>query len=482
MRKRRGSRFQNLNSVLVGGVLLVVAVAGTYLLFSKDVPFLNPPYELNAAFETANNVQPNSPVRIAGVEAGKVKKVEKKGDGAVVTMEMKDNALPIHKDAEAKVRPRIFLEGNFFIDLKPGTPSAGDIARDGTIPATQTAAPVQLDQVLTSLQSDTRVDLQRLIQGYGASIGGEPEPGEDADQDPDVKGDTAGEALNKSLDFAPGALKGVALVNQALLGTERHDLSKLIAGQQRVSAALAADQENLKGFVTNFNTTMAAFASESENLSETVSLLPDTLKTSSDTFDSLNAAFPPTRAFAREILPGVKQTAETIDLSFPWIAQTRKLVSPDELQGLVAELRPAVADLSDFTDESITLLPKVDLLNRCFIDVLLPTGDIKIEDGFLSTGLENYKEFFQTLAGLSGESQNFDGNGSYTRFQPGGGSNTVSTGTATSGVGRLFGNATNPPIGTRPAMPGRQPPFVRDKNCHEQALPAVNSAKTGAGP
>ena len=227
---------------------------------------------------------------------------------------------------------------------------------------------------------------------------------------------------------------------------------------------------------------MAAFASEDDNLRETISLLPDTLETAGKTFDSLNKAFPPTRAFAREILPGVRETPATIEASFPWIAQTRRLVSPRELQGLAKDLRPATRDLSRLTDESITLLPRVDLLNRCFIDVLLPAGDVKIEDGFLSTGLENYKEFFQTLAGLSGESQNFDGNGSYTRFQPGGGDQTVSTGNANTGVGKLFGNATNPPIGTRPAMPGRQPPFVRNQDCYKQQAPDINGAKTGSGP
>ena len=44
------------------------------------------------------------------------------------------------------------------------------------------------------------------------------------------------------------------------------------------------------------------------------------------------------------------------------------------------------------------------------------------------TGVENYKEFWQSQVALSGESQNFDGNGGYTRFQPGGGTQTLSTG------------------------------------------------------
>ena len=44
-------------------------------------------------------------------------------------MELSDEALPIKEDAELKVRPRIFLGGNFFVEVEPGTPG---LARDRT--------------------------------------------------------------------------------------------------------------------------------------------------------------------------------------------------------------------------------------------------------------------------------------------------------------------------------------------------------------
>ena len=66
---------------------------------------------------------------------------------------------------------------------------------------------------------------------------------------------------------------------------------------------------------------MAAFASESTNLSASIRLLAPTLENANAALASLNAAFPPTRAFAREILPGVRETAATIDASFPWVDQ-----------------------------------------------------------------------------------------------------------------------------------------------------------------
>ena len=126
----------------------------------KDIPFTQG-FRMKAVFETSNNLRPNSPVRVAGVEVGRVKEIKRYQDTdmAEVVMEIKEKGLPIHKDATAKIRPRIFLEGNFFVDLKPGTPESPQLDSGDVIAVTQTSTPVQLDQVLTSLQSDSREDL-----------------------------------------------------------------------------------------------------------------------------------------------------------------------------------------------------------------------------------------------------------------------------------------------------------------------------------
>jgi len=470
-------------SKVVAGVLTVAVVAVGLFLAFNGIPFRSG-YELKAVFGDAANVGLRSPVRIAGVDVGKVTKVEAASEDStatVVTMELDDEALPIRSDAELKIRPRIFLEGNFFVDLEPGTPEGEQLDEGDTIPITQTAAPVQLDQVLGVLKSDARDDLRTLVQGYGEAISGEPTAVEDATQDPDVQGQTAAEAGNQSLKYAPGALRGLAVVNQALLGTEPHDLSKLIRGGARVSRELEGHEAELQDLITNLNITTGALASEQDALRATIRELPQLLDAANPALDSLNAAFPPTRAFAREILPGVNQTAATIDAAFPWVLQTRKLVSPPELQGLVEVLRPATADLAEAIDGTVQLLPQVDLVDRCLLNTILPTGDVVIQDPPLTTGVENYKEFFQGLVGLSGESQNFDGNGPYTRFQPGGGAQTVSTGSLP-GVGPLFGNAAAPPLGTRPARPAQRPPYNRTAVCAKQQPPNLNDTRLGGGP
>jgi virulence factor Mce-like protein len=455
--------------------VIVLALVG-FFGFTKDIPFTHG-YILKAQFESANSIRPNSPVRIAGVEVGKVKSIEalQGTNAAVLTMELKKSALPIHQDATAKIRPRIFLEGNFFVDLRPGTPESPALHSGDTLKIGQTATPVQLDQVLTSLQSDSREDLKQVLDGLSTAL-----------NDKSGGKQSAAQSFNAAYDDIPSAESSTAQVFQALLGTEPgRDVGRLIQGTANTAEALDANESQLQGLITNLNATMATFAGESDNLRASIRQLAPTLRNANAAFASLNAAFPPTRAFAHEILPGVRETPATIDAAFPWIAQTRKLVGKQELGGLAQELSPATADLARLIDRAEQLLPQTDLAAKCVRDIVLPTGDVPIKDEF-STGVENYKEFFYALVGLSGEGENTDGNGMYVRFQVGGGSQMVSLGSNSTNSGELFGNNVQVPLGNRPAYPGKLPPYRPDVPCYTNQLPDLNgpaaakSAPTGS--
>ena len=117
-----------LSPFAAGAIAIVVIGILVYLGFTKDIPFTRP-YEVNAVFTSSNGLRPDSPVRIAGVDVGKVKRIEAQEgtDNTVVTMAIDEEGLPLHKDATAKIRPRIFLEGNFFVDLQPGSPGSPDL-------------------------------------------------------------------------------------------------------------------------------------------------------------------------------------------------------------------------------------------------------------------------------------------------------------------------------------------------------------------
>jgi len=482
MARARHRRRGGLSPFAAGAIALVVIVVLVYLGFTKDIPFTQP-YQVQAVFTSSNGLRPDSPVRIAGVQVGKVKSVEAQ-DGTsntVVTLAIEDAGLPLHEDATAKIRPRIFLEGNFFVDLTPGTPGAEELDDGGTLTVTQTATPVQLDQVLSSLQSDTRQDLRDVLEGLGTALRSKPTAADDRDADPSARGETAAESWNDAYDDAGPAARSQSQVNEAILGTEpEQDLARLIEGAGRTAAGLVRNEAQLKDLITNFNVTMGALASESGNLSASIRELAPTLENANSALASLNAAFPPTRAFAREILPGVRETPATIDAAFPWIEQMRGLLRPAELQGLARDLSPTTRDLARLVDQSVALLPETNLASMCARDVILPTGDVVIRDEF-ETGRENYKDFFYAMAGLAGEGANFDGNGGYVRFQTGGGSQSVSLGAGSAGAAPQFGGLPTPPLGNRPGYPGRVPPYRPEEPCYQQQLPDLNgpaAAKT----
>ncbi len=425
-----GRHYRGPSPWVIGLAVAIVFTLGFYLAFTKHIPFTGRGYELHATFENATTLKPQSPVRIAGVNVGKVTSVSPaKGNMAEATFTISDAGLPIHRDATITIRPRLFLEGNFFLDLQPGSPSAPDMSSGSTIPVTQTATAVGLDQVLTSLQKDSRDSLQRALAGYGKALNQKPTAAQDATQDPDVQGLTGAEAINETFRYGGKAGRTTAIVNQALLGEHPHDLSNLIRGQRDVFKKLASTDGALPDLITNFNTTAGALASESTNLSASIRELAPTLEEARPSLQHLNEALPPLRRLAIELEPGVRQLPATIKAGSPWLVQTRKLLRQDELGGTAELLASAAPPLARTTHASLALFPQIGLTSRCVSHNLVPLGDQVIDNAGgaypFATGQPVSREFLYGAASLAGESQGFDGNGSFVRFQTGGGPQDV---------------------------------------------------------
>jgi virulence factor Mce-like protein len=292
---------------------IVVVLVVSYLAYTK---FANPfasKYTVHATFSNANGLQPGSLVRIAGVNVGTVTgvspepgctssaKTQSTCQAADVTMTISNQGLPIHDDATFAIRPRIFLEGNFFVDVSPGTPEASVAQSGHTFPIQQGVVPVQFDQVLTGLQGNTRQNLQTLLQQFGKAV------------------KVGGPSYNKSIQYWLPAYEYSSVVAHDALGIQPHDLSNYIAAQGSVSAAIDAHPQRLESLITDFNTTANAFARVNTALENTVVQLPRALSAAIPAFDALNAAFPPLRRLARTLIPGVKSTGPMVDASLPFV-------------------------------------------------------------------------------------------------------------------------------------------------------------------
>ena len=465
-----------MSAFTAGAIGIVVIVLLTYLAFTKFAnPFANP-YTIHATFSSANGLRPASLVRIAGVNVGKVQSIDRlpgcrpsafvkpQCRAARVTMTIDNTGLPLHTDATFRIRPRIFLEGNFFVDVSPGTPEAPRAPDGYTFPIQQGSQPVQFDQVLTTLQANTRANLQILLQQYGIAV------------------KLGGPGYNASIPYWLPAYKNSSIVAHDALGIQPHDLSNWIAAQGEVAAAFGAHPLVLENLITDFNTTASAFARENVALGQAVAELPRTLAAAIPAFNALNSAFPPVRALARTLVPGVVSAGPAIDASLPFIRQLRLLVQPSELGGLASDLAVGVPALAKLTSETIPLMRDgVRPTSSCLATVVYPWSQLTISDPHFnaSNGFpprKVYVEAVDYLPGLAGESRNFDANGSYIRVLFTAGSLTYSLQPG------AFGQAVAPLVATQPTLPpgAGRPPLQPNVPCETQ--PPIHDLSAATGP
>jgi phospholipid/cholesterol/gamma-HCH transport system substrate-binding protein len=468
-KSKRRKPLSKLAAGVIGIVVLAVFVYGGFTKFAN--PFASH-FTIHAVVPSSNDLRPNSLVRIAGVNVGKVESISSINGSraAEVNMTLEDNGQPLHSDATFWIRPRIFLEGNFFVDVSPGSPNAPVVKNDHVFPLQQTREPVQLDQILGSLQANTRQNLQVLLKEYGNAVY------------------TAGPAFARSVQYWLPAYKYSAIVEHDLLGLnpQAHDLSTGLYEQGTVSQAFNSHPQDLQSLITDFNTTAGALARQSSNLQRTVALLPGTLDAAMPAFHALNAAFPPVERLAIHLIPGVRTAGPTIDASLPFIHQLRLLVQPSELRGLTHDLAPTIPALANLTNQTIPLMrDQVRPASSCVVQDVIPWSNLQINDSNFnaSNGFPPhpaYVEDLQLLPGIAGESRTFDGNGPIIRLLFGGGTFTYSIQPG------AFGSLLSPLVGVQPVPPpnNQRPPLaggdVPNAPCETQA--PISTLDSPAGP
>jgi virulence factor Mce-like protein len=447
------------NPVVVGAIGIVVALLFVYFAFAKHVPFVHG-YRVSGVFQNSNQLRKGSPVRMAGVDVGKVVGFEKgPGTTRIVRLELKKVALPIHKDATLRIRPRIFLEGGFYVELQPGSPSAPILDSGGTIPLPQTSIPVQIHQIFDALNRPVRDDLRRMLLQLRTTL-------------------TSGgaEALRRLPKPLAPALKDLAIINDAARGTRLHDLSDLISGASRITKGLAARDNELADLVTNFNRTTGALAAESGALRASMRGVDDLLRKAPPALSALDRALPPTTQLVATLRPSLRIAPPVLRQANRVVTQFRGWVRPNELPRLVTNLKPGLLRLPTLNKRLGVLFPLVTPVTDCLYTRVSPVLYSKLQDGKLSTGQPVWQELAHSFVGLSSASQDFDGNGPAVRLQIGGNQGVL--------LGSdMVGLAPSGPLtGSRPTWlgPGVTPPYRPDQPCRDQKAPDL-TARTGGG-
>lgn len=437
----------------VGLLVIVIATAASYLAYTKRLPWAHD-WHVSAVVSDAQELTKGAPVRIAGVNVGKVASVRRGPAGtAVVTMNVQDNGRPLHRDATLTIRPRLFLEGNFFVDLRPGSPSAPQLNEGDTIPLAQTTTAVRIDSVLRILGTDVRSQLQDGVREYAAGLS---------------HGGAAG--LNRAFPVAAPALLGLARTASALRGERRDDLSTFLRESARLASGLARNEHDLGDLVSGFARTVRSTAVHHQALGQSVREFNLLASKAPPALVALTRALPAVRRLAVDLRPTLRAAPSALDASRPFLRQVSGLVQPSELAGLERDISPALRQLQAIAPPLTGLLGKVGRVSSCVSDHVVPVLRSTIDDGDLSSGVPVWQDLVRATVGINSAGQNFDGDGPDLRFSLSEGDQTLSLGRGPS-TGDLFARGPRPLIGSRPQMPPALPARRPDVPCHGQGLP-----------
>ena len=334
--------------------LLIAGLAITMYIVQEQrlrIPVLEErPFELKAEMQTAQSVTPGQgqTVRVAGVRVGDISKVEVDDGNAVVTMDIDREFLPVYQDATILLRPKTGLK-DMFLELDPGTETAGEFDEGDTIPVANTAPDVNLDEVLQFLDTDTRAYLRLLLVGAGEGLQG--------------RGRDLGEVLGS---LGP-INRDLARLNSEV-AKRKENLANLIHNMNILFGRVGQEDDEIAALIDASNSSLGAIAEQDLDVQRATAQLGPTLKNTRIALEETNdlaTVLGPTLNDLRPVARGLKPANESLgELARATTGDVKKKIRPfvRAARKPVRDLRPAAEKLADATPRLTVVASKLNKL------------------------------------------------------------------------------------------------------------------------
>jgi phospholipid/cholesterol/gamma-HCH transport system substrate-binding protein len=311
--------------------LALVAIVMTLWIFTQQkaslpswAPLVGEDFvHMTGEFTTAQAVAPGQgqAVVIAGVQVGKIGSVELKEGHAVVGMDVEPKYLKvIHPDATLLLRPKTNLN-DMTIEIDPGK-APGHVEAGANFPLSRTEPKVDLEALLSTLDSDTRQYLQLLVAGGAQGIGG--------------RGRQLSGAFRRLQPFA----HALADLNR-VVAQRRVELARVIHDFGLLTTELGRHDAEIERFVTSSKAALGNFANQQQSIQEALVEFPSTLS-------ALNAASASANRFslaARPALLGLIPQAQALGPAFraseKFFNQTTVPIR-DQIRPFTRQVRPVL--------------------------------------------------------------------------------------------------------------------------------------------
>nr|MDQ3934239.1 MlaD family protein [Actinomycetota bacterium] len=287
-------------------------------------------------------------VRVAGTNAGKVKKVEldERTKKALVEIELTGTGFgTLRADAECETRPQSPL-GEYYMDCRPGR-DPRELPEGGRIKVERTASTIPPDLITNIMRRPFRERFRLILSEFGAGLAGRPEE------------------LNAAIRRAVPALRQSANL-LAILADQNKTIRQLIRDGDRVVTKLADNRKDVGTFVDEAEDTASASAERSGDIATNFRKLPAFLTELTPTMAALEEVAREQRPMLVDLQASAGELTRFLDLSAEFSDASRPALralgatAPIGSEALKAA-RPRIRELRDYAR------PNVDLANNLAI-------------------------------------------------------------------------------------------------------------------
>jgi len=156
----------------VGIFIMIAMMIFIIIIFSiGDIHITRAGYRINAVFNFVSGIGESAPVRLAGVKAGQVERIDivyeekKQKPKAMIHAWIRED-VQIEDDAEFTINT-LGLLGEKYLEIKPGTPGRPLLKNGSTITGHDPVSMEQVTENLASLANSVKSVVQRLERGEG---------------------------------------------------------------------------------------------------------------------------------------------------------------------------------------------------------------------------------------------------------------------------------------------------------------------------
>jgi virulence factor Mce-like protein len=225
---RESKPFRDRNPVIIGAVSLTVIAALVFLAFNaQSLPLIGGGTVYRAQFSEAAGLQPDDPVRVAGVKVGKVESLALE-DGAV-TVEFRVSDAFVGDRSEAAIKIETVLGAKYLALVPRGS---AELDPEKPIPVERTASPYDVVEAFADLSTTVeQIDTSQLASSF----------------------EVLAETFADTPDEVRTSLAGLARLSDTIASRDAQ-LGQLLTATRKVSQVLADRNGEFTQLIVDSNT------------------------------------------------------------------------------------------------------------------------------------------------------------------------------------------------------------------------------------